>query len=62
MSHCLSPRPGEEDLNEDQQRGVDPARDPPARRGRRGHLPPGPQGGLTQTEPQPPAAPAVGRQ
>ena len=59
MSHCLQDsrrqlcnsqcfRPREEDLNADQQGGVDPARDPPARRPRHQT---GLQSGLTKTEP-----------
>ena len=63
MSHCLTCcRPGEEDLNEDQQGGAHPARDPPARGGRRGHLPLRLQSGLAKTEPLSTSSSAGSRQ
>ena len=63
MSHCLTCcRPGEEDLNEDQQGGAHPARDPPARGGRRSHLPLRLQSGLAKTEPLSTSSSAGSRQ
>ena len=63
MSHCLTCcRPGEEDLNEDQQGGAHPARDPPARRGRSSHLPLRLQSGLAKTEPLSTSSSAGSRQ